>query len=372
MHTAQNDQQVSILCAGPGLGFYVPGVVMNRQLGNYGQDSAVYVFEDFLRKDKKDNVAKAKINFHRNFSFALMGQQLAKDPSPYLDEARLGELLTAWQQQACRHFVVFSGFWIPVLEQYRQLLNGAELDIHLCHVDAANSTSWKLFETATTTGYNHIWFNNWDNRSITYFLNISGAEPLPFTERDNEFILHGGGWGMGTYKEKAAILNRSGLSLSIISYEQKDVDQMDPQNKYYMLDPAWDTWQTNAAGEHQFPPIGRIQPDGNIRYHINHAYPEVYNIIKKTRGIISKPGAGTLMDSLSSATPLLYLEPFGDYEAKNAALWQHYGLGMPLKDWMDAGCPAELLAKFHHNLLSIRSQAEDYVKLYIKNLNHGI
>jgi hypothetical protein len=405
-----NKMVISILCAGPGLGFYIPGVIMHRQLVNKGLDARVHVFENFLQQDKKNNVPKAKIKFHRNFPFALMGQNLAKDPSPYLDEALLEELLRTWKREDRRHFVIFSGFWIPVMEKYARRVDPSGLNIHLCHVDAANSTSWNLFNTDSPI-YTHVWFNHWQEKRISYHIDIAGTDPVPFNQRENEFLIHGGGWGMGTYKEKIAELNSLGLHLSIISYEKQDLEKLDLEkldlekldlekhdlekkdslNQYYMLDPAWNTWDLDDKGEHQFPPLGKVllpdaseaalnadaqEPSPNLNagmvYTSNNDYPEVYNIIRMKKGIISKPGAGTLMDSLSSATPLLFLEPFGDYENKNALLWEYFGLGISLTDWIAADCAEEILLRLHENLLKVRSATENYITSYCKKFNHGI
>ncbi|MBB5441243.1 hypothetical protein HDC92_004950 [Pedobacter sp. AK017] len=359
---------ITVLCAGPGLGFYVPGIVVHRQLKSAGLTSAVHVYEGLLMADKQQNIPKAKINFHRNFSFALMGQNLAKDPSPYLDELAVQHLLTQWQSENRTHFIVFSGFWIPVLNRYMELC-ASQLSIELCHIDAANSTSWGLFKTALPE-FKHVWFNNWEDKSISYYIDISGETIAPYTQRDG-YLIHGGGWGMGTYKEKLHGLNDLQFKLKVIAYEHKDLENRNKLSQYYLIDPDWNTWDLDAAGAHQFPPFGLVATDGTLNYHAAGNYPEVYDLVMQSKAIISKPGAGTLIDSLSSATPLIFLEPFGSYENKNALLWKHFGLGISLQDWLGTGCSTAVLEKSHNRLLEVKGNAKNYVQHYINNLNYG-
>ncbi len=360
----------TILCAGPGLGFYVPGILMQRKLQEGGIPAVTEVFEGYLQTDRRNNVAKAKQSFHRNFSFALMGQNLAKDPSPFLDRKAVSELIDTWRQQRRRHFLVFSGFWIPVLERYRLVCQEEELRISLCHVDAANSTSWSLFDTSASY-FQHHWFNDWENRAINFHINIDDAAVLPFSQRADRYIIHGGGWGMGTYRQKIAELNAAGLALDIIAYEKADLETVHTGNDYYILDPEWRTWDRNRDGTHSFPPLAAMERGKAESFQTGQAYPPIYDLVKRNKAIISKPGAGTLMDSLSSETPLVYLEPFGSYEAKNAALWQHSGLGLPYDEWKSNGFDPALLEPMAERLAEIRQSSQNFVTVYKKWVTDG-
>ncbi len=363
----------TILCAGPGLGFYVPGIIMNRQLKKKHIPSVVHVFEAFLIEAKKANVRKTKAKFHENFSYALMAQNLAKDPTPYLDEDAIKNLLDTWEMEQRDAFVVFSGFWISVLQRFVSERNVSDISIDLCHVDADHSTSWKLFDT-TPLLYHHVWFNNWERKSVDFHMNITEEPAVPFKKRKNEFVIHGGGWGMGTYKDKITSLNSLGFQLNIIAYEPPDPEDMDPLNKYFLLDPEWNTWDLNAMGENLFPPLCPIKhalpPDFSKSREMDH--PLLYDIIRESKAIISKPGAGTLMDSISSATPLIILEPFGAYENKNGLLWKHFGLGISLEEWAASGYSEEILEKLHHNLLEVSKTSKNYIESYIKSNTYGI
>lgn len=360
--------KITILCAGPGLGFYVPGIVMQRQMKELGIQAETYVFEECLIDSKKANFRKTKENFHRNFSFALMGQKLAKDPSASINPAKMDTLINKWLEEGCNKFIVLSGFWLPVINQFL-IYSGGDANVDLCHVDADYSSSWGLFDTSSDI-YTEIWFNHWESRKINFYLNIDRKSPVPFNERGSECMLHGGGWGMGTYKLKKEELNNNGLKLNIIAYESKDLVQDDTVNNYFMMDPEWDTWDTNPYGEHLFPPLHPVKNKNvelsRLLYKNEGQYPSLYNLIKYCKAIISKPGAGTLLDSISSATPLIILEPFGEYENKNGMLWKEYGMGISFDDWAASGFSENVLEKLHQNILKIRSETDNYVTSYIK------
>ena len=72
----------------------------------------------------------------------------------------------------------------------------------------------------------------------------------------------------------------------------------------------------------------------------------------------------TLVDSLASATPLVYLEPFGRHEEKNAELWMHLGFGISYSDWKAVDYSMETLEGLHRNLLKARGSYIDYAESY--------
>ncbi len=364
------EDKITILCAGPGLGFYIPGLIVRRQLNEKGLLADVEVFENFIIEEKRKKIPDARLSFHRNFKFALMGQKVIRDITPSLDKIRVSNLLSTWKNEKRKHFIIFSGFWIPIIQQYVQDIDFNVISIVLCHVDSDYSSSWKLYKNKIDS-YNHIWLCNYDKKEIQYQLQISEHQSIPYEDRDFRFVVHGGGWGMGTYKEEIVELNRLGLRLDIINYETDDFRIIKPQNRYYMIDPNWNHWDKDINGYYQFPPFGRIIDNKKIDFKKNKKYPEVYNLIRKSKAIISKPGAGTLIDSLSSATPILFLEPFGEYEKKNALLWEYYGFGMQCKEWINNGASFAVLEKLSNNILRAKKHIKNFTEVYYANQNSG-
>lgn len=362
---------ITILNAGPGMGFYVPGIIMAKQLAANGIPAQVHVFESFYTGDKKNIIPRMKAKFHKNFSFALMGHNMATDPSTALDEELVTTLLQSWIEEKRKHFVVFSGFWLSILNRFLELTDHSDIKIDLCHLDADYSVSWKMFSCTAETASTH-WFHSWAQHKVNYYMNVNGASPIPFKERKNNIVAHGGGWGLGDYEAKGEQLIANGFNTTVIIYDKKDLEKANPHSDYYFLDPEWNIWDLNENNEHDFPPLFSIdkQDNNNMKRLDNSRFSPLYDLVSKSKAIISKPGAGTLIDSLSAATPLIILEPYGSSEDKNGLLWKELGLGMSFDDWSATGFSSDSLEKMHQNLLNVRSETKNFITSYI--INHGL
>ena len=359
-------ESVTILCSGASLGAYIPALVASRQLAKFGIDCEVIVLENIMLKNKRDNVSKTKFAFHRNFSLALMAQKMARDISPSIDAELKSALLKTWKDQECRRFMVFSGFWLPIVNQYLTETDRQDITIDLCHMDASVSTSWKMYDT-TDEAFRHIWLFNWEEKCLNYQLCVSDTDPVPYSQRNERFLIHGGGWGVGTYKNKILELADRRINLDIIVYEQQDLENRIEQNRYFMIDPTWKPWSKDQNGKHQFPPFGEVDENKTVKFQNSQPYPEVYRLIQQSRGIISKPGGGTLIDSLSAATPLVLLSPYGDYENSNKLLWEYLGFGICYEKWAESGYSGEILEKLHQNLLEARTDLPAYIASYVSD-----
>ena len=362
-------ETITILCSGVTLGVYIPGLIVNSQLKKMGYCTEVVVLENFFLKEKQQNIPNTKLAFHRDFSVALMGQKLAKIIFSSIDVDLILALLTTWKNERRKHFIIFSGFWLPIMEKYLHTIDSKGVSIELCHMDAALSTSWKSYKTDHPC-FRHVWFFNWDKKNIFYGLHTSEYEAIPYSKRINRFVTHGGGWGIGTYKNKIPQLEERGIKLDAITYEKNDIENGVEGNRYFMVDPEWKPWEKNEQGIHQFPPFSEIK--GNkIEFRNNKQFPEIYYLIQQSQAIISKPGGSTLLDSLSFATPLILLEPFGEHESKNALLWEYLGFGISYQKWIDSGCSLDILEKLHTNLLKARSTIQNYVEAHYATSNNS-
>ena len=105
------------------------------------------------------------------------------------------------------------------------------------------------------------------------------------------------------------------------------------RDRRYVSDPGWHPWLRNAAGELTFPPLGEVRPDGKVRYRSQLRFPAAHVNVREAMAVVSKPGGGTLLDSLAAATPVVLLAPWGEPEAKNGALWEELGFGIDFQRW---------------------------------------
>jgi hypothetical protein len=134
-----------------------------------------------------------------------------------------------------------------------------------------------------------------------------------------------------------------------------------------MVSPDWRAWE-RSDGEHTFPPFAEIDGDGQAAANGEHG---LYELIRRSKAIISKPGGGTLIDSLSSATPVVLLEPCGDAEAANGALWEYLGFGIPFAKWRATGYDGAVLARLHANLRGRPRNGPDYPRYAADRMQQG-
>lgn len=353
MLTEEPPSPLAILCSGVALGVYVPGLILQRRLADRGLASSIYVLENVIDEPRRAKIPQTKAAFHRNFAMARMAQKMCGDISHTFDPALVAALLREWAEREIVRFCVFSGFWLPILRDYARMAEDRPLEVYLCAMDASLSTSWSPY-VGELGRYRQLALHDAETRQVNYTLSINGP-PVPYAARHPRYVIHGGGWGMGTYRQKIAALQRGGLAPDIVCYEANDFAGITDGSRYFLIDPSWNPWQP-VEGQYCFPPFGQVLPDKPMAFVAGDHCPGVYELIAHARAIISKPGGATLLDSFAAGTPLLFLaETFGAYEAKNALLWQDLGFGMGYEAWERQGFPAEPLETMHRNLLDYRS-----------------
>ncbi len=372
----RDDCLTTILCSGFGLGFYNPGLIVSYQLRQQGVPTEVLVFESFMQKEKQSKIADSRKAYHEHFPLALMATKLPRDIRESFDPEQILGLLDVWAAEGRRRFIALSGHWVYILELYRERLGSAasELEVDLLYVDSDLSPSWKSLKKYIpdyTSRYREIWLYASSTSTIRLQIRVGEEEPLPFTERERRYVIHGGGWGMGTYQGKIPELERHGLALDVVAYEPEEASGFTSGNRYFMNDPKWQAWMKEDGVEHEFPPFGELLQGAVPIYESLPSHHGLYDVIRGAIGIISKPGAGTLMDSLSSSTPVIMLEPFGEHEKRNADVWLDNGLGIRYEDWERTGFAEDVLETLHRRLLMKRSATKTYTEDYLERIGRG-
>ena len=355
---------ILFLSSGVALGVYVPPLIMSNQLRAKGINTEFFVIENLIHENKLGNILMNKYAFHRSFKTALVGQKLSEKSDYGIDNQKVQLLYDQWDKIRIKKFLVFSGFWASIIDYYLETrkLNSDLVD--LCHLDAAVSSSWKNHDSIMRK-YRNVWFFNLQKTTVNYQIKVTDTPLVDFKDRSRRFVIHGGGWGMGTYREKMQELNDLKIRLDIINYEPHDLNNRANDNRNFMIDPEWKTWEKKSNGEYAFPPFAQINDNLPIRFDYNAKYPGVYDLIRNSYGIISKPGGATLMDSFSSATPIIFLEPFGDYEEANAMLWKRSGFGVDYNHWISMGCSTDLLWQMHNKLKKAILNTKNIMSLYV-------
>ena len=147
-----------------------------------------------------------------------------RDVQESLDSERIRLLLESWLNERRVDFIVWSGFWLPVIEQYRQLSGGATLHVDHCRIDADVSASFRIYPRLESRG-NAIWLWNWEQRKIIHEIPVTEEAPIPFGDREDQLIVHGGGWGIGTYQSRIPELQRTRYSLSVVVHDVPETER---------------------------------------------------------------------------------------------------------------------------------------------------
>ncbi|MNC06644.1 hypothetical protein D3C75_541620 [compost metagenome] len=206
-------------------------------------------------------------------------------------------------------------------------------------------------------------------QEILCSIDAGPGEAMPASARNGRLVVHGGGWGIGTFREKLDVLESAGYELDIAAYSHEEIGEAICGRRYYMNDPEWRTWLRNSSGQYIFPPFAEVTRDqANHFPPCDHYQEGMYGVIRQASAVISKPGGGALIDSLASGTPLVLLDPFGPHEKINSDLWVKLGFGIRYDQWAETGFERGELRKLSDNLQSARSRYPDYAASYAERM----
>ena len=344
---------ITLLSSGVTLGTYVPAKVLAGRLASAGVPSTVEVFESLLGEAEARRAQAAAPAFRNDFKVAVTALRLVRDQTPRLDQQRVSELRRRWAAERRARFVVFSGFWQPIVARYVQAA-AWPVRVDVCHLDAAAAPSFRLLEPPRAD-WRKVWMFDAEADRIPCTIPITDDEPLPWSQRERRVLAHGGGWGLGDYRDRAAEMAAHGLGVDLVVHDPADVDHGLSNARHFMIDPAWVPWIDGG-----FPPFRRISGPAPGPFASRRDHHDSFELARRAVAMICKTGGGTLLDSLWSATPIITLEPFGAHEAVNADLWRRLGFGTTFAAWRDGGFRFDELEPMHLRLMQARNGVVDY------------
>lgn len=359
--------KITVLSAYTGLGVYVPSLLVAKKLAGKAKISFL-MLEDLYEQDKKDKIKDTITAFQANFKTALMAQRMSKNVTAGIDKQKAERLLLKWEEEKIRKIVVFSGFWMPIVYEYQKRVadKGEILAADLVFLDADVPVSWKknLQKERHGEHFTEIRLFDIEKGIQPMRLEITPREPVVFEKRENRMLLHGGGWSIGTYKDVIPELQEAEILLSIAGprsvYSNNPGATQTMKDRFFSGNPNWEPWIKNEHGEYIFPPLYEITGGIEIPVYSQGDYHPFFELVSQVKGTISKPGGAGLIDSFSAATPIIFLEPYGESEKNNAAFWQDRGFGISYKEWKTSGFSQEILKKLHRNILEARKNGDIY------------
>jgi hypothetical protein len=358
---------VTILTSCVGLGLYIPALLIERRLGRLGFAADVEAIEGYYTPARQRAHIAHRDAHHASFALAQLAHRMARSVEHCLDRAKVAALLERWRAERRRHFIVWAGFWLPVIEQYREAARDLDIEVDRCRIDAVVSASFKVHRDLDDGG-SEIWLWNWNERRIVHELPVTDSPPVPFVERDDRLVVHGGGWGIGTYRDAASELAKTRYALDIVIHDAAERPAARNTDRALMLDPSWQPWGSGGGASRAFPPMVEVGERAAIALDAGREGHPMHGVIRAAKAIVSKPGGCTLIDSLAAATPVVLLEPYGYAEESNARLWEHLGFGISFASWRATGCDRGILGRMHENIVA-RTRGVDYPRAYARRLD---
>ncbi|MFD2176290.1 hypothetical protein [Veronia pacifica] len=336
-----NRSTLVILTACSGLGSFIPAVNLSKWLQMQGHQVSFHAIEQLYTPEALQRFLRTQAQCQKDLRTAILTQRwLSHSPQSIegaIDDIKLENLLSLWQQNEVRRFIVFSGFWTLLLNRrFASLRTDPALQIDAIHLDVGRSLSWAQ---ASELGLNHQWLLDPGHTQDL----IPPPPVTPWAQRNHRIAVHGGGWHMGhveqyypKLREQYVLLIRGGL----------DATDSDHQ---ILSDPDWKPWSHGCVDGGQFPPQ-RLKTSSGTLSQSTTVTSLFQQQLSKSLALVSKPGGASLIDSFATCTPLVLLPPFGDYEKENGQCWLERGFAVTFETWEASRFSMSVIEQCHRNL----------------------
>lgn len=335
------------------LGVYVPAIIIARFLKRKGQQVDFCYHEDLYIDEKKSGISKNKYQFHKNYRLAQVAHSMPSRNESAVDPKKKEGFIQKCVEQRYDSILLLSGFWVDLINELVQINHYYNGKVKYIHMDAVESNSWKNKELSLAE---NVWLFRKEGNQVNYVLDK--AEAKDRNNRNGRIVIHGGGWGMGNYQSVIKELNEKGFQLDIVVYYKDEVDSTDTVNRYFLLDPDWEP----DVATKSFPRLLSFEQNhwSVLEGEKESIDSPILNLIRNSQAIISKPGGGTLLDSLMTSTPIIFLEALADYEKKNMELWIEKGFGLDYKQWIGEEHQVNKIGQCIEALLKEREKLKIY------------
>ncbi len=353
---------INILSSVIGYGVYFPALILCKQLKKLGFNTNIYIIERFFNDEATSQFIKTKEAFKTNVRLVQIASKLPVSYTNKFDEEKLSKLFNTWENNRSTHFLCFSGLWLEALNDYKSIV--PEIIIDCCRVDSEISATWEALRKYKNLIRSDFSFFNATQHKINYILNIPSIKPKPFHARNPEVTIHGGGWDLGNFKDTLKVIEQSNYHVNLILNDLEQLTLQSTTNKSdtYANKPKW-----NPLFEEGFPPFGKLR-GSQLELTNSIEYPGVLKVIIQSSAIMSKPGGMTLMDSLITETPLIFLKSIGKNENGNRRLWENLQIGLTIEDWNTSNFSITVLEEMYHKIIHIKKETPCLVTTYIHQL----
>jgi hypothetical protein len=346
----QEAHSINIVTSIIGYGVYFPALIVYEQLKALNYDVHIYIIERFFDEKAISEFERTKTAFQKDVRLVQIASRIPVKYTEKLSPEKTSALFDEWEQHNTSHFLCFSGLWLATLKAYKDKHSHCVIDT--CRVDSAVAATWEALSGHEDLIANDLSFFNAKTNTVNYVLNIPEITPLPYSERTQNVTMHGGGWDLGDFTSKTAQFTDT-YHVNLIVNDRKELS--DENVTLYANQPKWNPLYANG-----FPPFGSIDTA-----HANYEkHPGILTVLAQSKAIVSKPGGMTLMDSLISETPLIFLKSVGKNENSNQQLWENLQLGISLETWLQSEEKEAILDEMQARIVALKTKTPCFLKTY--------
>jgi hypothetical protein len=345
-----------ILTSKIGNGLYFPALFFRNELMRLGIEIDFFIFEDFLTAKIKRLFENAKRNNPKDEDYNFKSYNLFIEKLGYgTNKYKINNLVKHLKNNNNFHIICFSNIWILFLKKLK-FENNLEFKLSWITIDVESFNKWNnLKEIYKSLIYNHYEFFHLDPCNINYIFNFN-KKLIPFEHRKNQITIHGGGWSIGNYESKLNLLVTN-FNINLISIQTNNLKQI---NLYS------DDFNYNFHENLEFPSFGKFNKKLNrFNYKKNIKHHGVFDLILNSKAIISKPGGMTIIDSIIAETPIIYLKPFNQLEAKNSEFLESLNIGMSYANWQKLNFSTEVLMELQKNIIFFKKKSKNIITEFL-------
>jgi hypothetical protein len=344
---ASPEQPIALLSSGVCLGAYIPAVQLWYALGNQGQRAYLDVLEQHFSVSDQQRILGTRDRYQQSFRLALAGRRLHGVIQSSVEVTDDERLFALWRERKVGRFVVLQGQWMAVLSRFLGA-TAPDCSVEVLHLDVRDAPSWRAArEGAWPRSQEQRWLS--EDGELNFWIGDDRRSPVPFAERRRALVVHGGGWALGDFVEQSGRLSEH-FEVELLAGSRETLPIASRNVRVHTIPPSWAPW--NAPHGRPYPPLIQDGHGGDTnRFH---------ELSRRAVALVSKPGGSTLLESIASATPIVFLRPCGEHEEANARAWVRNGFGLTMGDWERSGFALEPLERQHHALLEARGRTPNY------------
>ena len=347
---------ICLLSSGVCLGAYIPAVQLLSALSKQGRRVYLDVLEQHFSMTDQQRILGTRDRYQQNFRIALAGRRLHGVLNSSVDVTDDERLFALWRERKIARFIVLQGQWMAVLSRYLKATDSA-FGVEALHLDVEDAPSWRA---ARDQSSNAAWSicdeRRWlgEDGTLHFWIGDDPRAPASFDERRRALVVHGGGWALGDFVEQSQRLAEH-FDIELLAGSKETPPIASANVRVHTIPPTWAPW--NAPSDRPYPPLIQNGKTTTTALSDSGRVNRFHEMSRLSVALVSKPGGSTMLESIATATPIIFLRACGEHEEANARAWVRRGFGTSMEDWERSDFSLDWLKRMHLALLDARMTA---------------